>query len=202
MKFILFLTIICLSGFVLFIVSNNMRYSEVSASAKTYFPAFTDNLSSPENTVSNYCSLSKKSKSSDIKELVTALPDTYLRYLFVSKQDGKNKYDNSETSVTENGKKTILTADDEIKGLRNSTGDLNYRMVTANYTETIRTMNLEFREVTDKKIKGDDARLRVRLHSTKKQFRDVKLVFYLHKEYEKWRIFKITEDFLIEDFPN
>lgn len=165
----------------------------------------TKNISpiSPEQTISEYILLSRENRISDVNNLITALPNSYLRHILSAKSRPQSIKKESRSSVTdENGETIFLTIEDEVREFRKSSETLINEFLTVSYPNNIRITKLEFEKVISKKIKDNDACIQVKLRSYKNETYDRELFFFLHKEDQGWKIFFIT-GFVYDnnDFP-
>lgn len=154
--------------------------------------------STPEKTILDYCIFSKTGNISGVKDSVTTLPDSYLR-MRLDNDPNENK---SDTAIIdkENVKK-VLTLEDKVNGFRRTFGEAYYQILLETYPNTIKNLDLEFKEVISKNSNGDDAQLLIKFQSKQEQFSEYEFNFFLHRESQKWKIFKIEEGILSEAFP-
>lgn len=200
-KFILLLAGLSLCVFiVLAFVSNYKATAETKPLTKTSI--IPDSIPSTiEGTVLNYCIFAKEGNVSKINELITSAPDSYLTYLLNENSDKSDK-SGGQTSIIDRNGTIVLSPEARMKGFKENFGDIIYQSLVYDYPQIIRKEELVFEKIIDRREKDNDARISVTFRSKDNNPFYQKLTFYLHKEDNMWKIFKIMEDFLTEDFLN
>lgn len=147
---------------------------------------------SPREIVIEYCNLSREGKYSDLRDLITLTPQSYINYLAQGiKLDRKNKHKTQSSStypIIIGGAKPVGT-------------ELAYHWVATGFPDQIKNLNSEVQEIVDEKIRDNDGRVRVKFRSNNDKSFIFETDFLIHKESEKWKIFMISEIFLDERFP-
>jgi hypothetical protein len=123
-----------------------------------------------------------------------------LRWFLEENNEKKNTLNNSQTEISNKSMLPSLSFEDKIKGFRKTFEELNYKKLADEYPDYIQTLSLEVDSVISEKVKDSDAVINVKLKSSSNESFNQETSFYLHKESDNWKIFKVTDSFLADDF--
>jgi hypothetical protein len=154
--------------------------------------------SSPIETVKQYCELSLVGNLETIKEIVTSLPDEYIRLIF--KDDVDRELAINSKSISPEAIRP-LSFEDRISGFKRSFAPLFYDLLTHDYPKDIQRFQFKIAKIKAPKVNGDLARIDANLKSAIDPVYQMDIAFFLYRDQKTWKMFMVTETALAEDLP-
>jgi hypothetical protein len=133
--------------------------------------------------VITYCELSSKKDFEEIKKITTYTPAHYLSYRGLSSFASNLKVSNLEGNTKETS---------TIPGNNNNILRFNFGMVTESFPLSFNTLRLPIKKIEGLMVKDNYAKLTALFDTKNNETRIYSYDFFLVKENNNWRIFKVS----------